>query len=249
MTVLYCLADIDPGAALPPGGLPGAARARALAVPGGLTAIVATLPDAEYTPEIVNQHLRDMDWVSKAALGHQQLLEAVMRMSAAVLPMKLLTLFSGDERLLKDLAAQRRTITRAAARVRGCDEYGLRIVARDAAPAAQASGKPSSGTAFLERKKQARDESREQAARRAVFAREAFETLTNVSRDAVSRPVQQDEVERPLLDAAFLVARDEQAAFGRAAEALGARANAEFCLFKLTGPWPPYHFVQMSHAS
>jgi hypothetical protein len=249
VTVLYCLADIDPAAALPSGGLPGADGPRALRLAGGLAAIVATLPDTEYAPEIVNARLRDMDWVSKAALGHEQLVEAVMRSSPCVLPMKLLTLFSGDARLLEDLGSRRREIARAAARVRGCDEYGLRIVARDGAPPPKASERPVSGTAFLERKKQARDESRDQAARRAAFAREAFDSLARVSRDAVSRPVQQDDLERPLLDAAFLVARDEQAAFGRAAEALGARAGGEFCVYKLTGPWPPYHFVQMSHAS
>ena len=252
MTVLYCLIQSAAPAAPPSGGLPGAERPRMLSLSGGLTAIVGTLPDDAYAPDVVNEKLRDMDWVSKAALGHEQLLEAVMRTADAVLPMKLLTLFSGDDRLVKDLAKQRVRLTRAAARVAGCDEYGLRIVAIDAGaePAQGASpGRPSSGTAFLERKKQVRDDAREQAARRAAFAADAFDGLSDVSRGSVARAVQADDAERPLLDAAFLVARDEQVDFGRAADALAARAAGAHCLFKLTGPWPPYHFVQVDDAS
>jgi hypothetical protein len=253
VTVLYCVARIDPSAAVPRGGLPGAERPRFLALPGGLTAIAATIPDSGYSPDIVNDKLRDMDWVSKAALGHEQVIEEVMRAATAVLPMKLLTLFSSDEKLLKDLSKQRRVLERAAKNVAGCEEYGLRIVALDAPSDSRSeqatSERPSSGTAFLERKKQARDEARDQAARRVVFAREAFEMLAAAARDAVSRPVQQDDMERPLIDAAFLIGAGERAAFGTAAEALRARAAEEHCVFKLTGPWPPYHFVQMSHAS
>lgn len=251
MTVLYCVVQAPASIDVPPGGLPGAEAARALSLSGGLTAIVATLPDDEYAPEAVEAKLGDMDWVANAALGHQTLLEGVMPLAAAVLPMKLLTLFSGDDRLLTDLRSERARLARAAARVAGCEEYGLRIVALDGAPPAAASApdRPASGTAFLERKKQARDEARDQAARRATFAHEVFEALARASRDAVSRPVQNDDLERPLLDAAFLVAVDQRGAFGRAADALGARAAAEHCLFKLTGPWPPYHFVGMDDAS
>lgn len=251
MTVLYCLIQAREPLTLPPGGLPGAEPPRALPAAGSLTAIVATLPDRDYAPDIVNDKLRDMDWVAKAAVGHEQLLEAVMRSATAILPMKLLTLFSGDDRLLKDLAKQRARLTRAAAHVAGCEEYGLRIVGLDAAPAGPSGDgpRPSSGTAFLERKKQVRDDARDQAARRGVFAREAFDALAAACRDAVSRPVQGDDVERPLIDAAFLVAKDEREAFGRTAEALATRAPEMHCVFKLTGPWPPYHFVQVDHAS
>ena len=250
MTVLYCVVRASAPLDLPHGGLPGAEAPRQLSLPGGLVAVVASLSDTEYSPGAVEARLRDMDWVSKAALGHEQLLEAIMRSARAVVPMKLLTLFSSDERVLADLAKQRKRLERAAAAVEGCEEYGLRVVALDSAQGAEAGiARAPSGTAFLERKKQMRDTAREQASRRAAFAREAFETLAAASRDAVSRPIQSDDVERPLVDAAFLVGADERQAFGRAADALRARASIEHCLFKLTGPWPPYHFVQMDHAS
>ena len=235
---------------LPPGGLPGAEPPRALPLPDGLTAIVATLPAREYAAEAVNGKLRDMHWVSKAALGHEQLLETLMRSSRALLPMKLLTLFSGDARLIADLRGQRAMLARAASKVSGCEEYGLRIFAIDAASQPPAAGPVSSGTAFLERKKQVRDVARERGAARGRFAREAYEALASEARDAVMREIAGDDLERPLLDAAFLVAADGKAAFGRAAERMAAAAAAAHCAFKLTGPWPPYHFGQQGgHAS
>lgn len=233
----------------PAGGLPGAGAPRAIPIAGSLFAIAATLPDAEYAPEVIDAKLRDVDWVSQAAIGHEALVEAVMATAPTVLPMKLLTLFSGDARLTKDLAAKRRTLERAAKRVAGCREYGLRVVASGAAGpdvAGPASERPASGLAFLERKKQVRDVARDRAAARAAFAREAFTALAAAARDAVQRPVtapDADGAERPLLDAAFLVAPENTAAFARASEALAARAAAAHCVYTLTGPWPAYHFV------
>lgn len=250
MTVLYCLVQTDAPVSLPPGGLPGAGPARAIPLSDGLVAVVATLPAREYSADAVNRKLRDMDWVSKAALGHEQLLETVMRTSRALLPMKLLTLFSGDERLVADLAAQRALLERVAAHVAGCEEYGLRIYAIDSGAEPPAGGRATSGTAFLERKKQVRDVARERTAVRARFAREAYEALEAACREAVVRQIEGDDLERPLLDAAFLVAASEKSAFGRAAERLATDAAAAHCSFKLTGPWPPYHFVQqVDHGS
>ena len=235
---------------VPRGGLPGAEPPRAIPLQDGLTAVVATLPARDYAAEAVNDKLRDMNWVSKAALGHEQLLETLMRSSRALLPMKLLTLFSGDARLVSDLRAQRAMLKRAAAKVAGCEEYGLRIFALDAASQPPAAGPVSSGTAFLERKKQVRDVARERAAARGRYARETYQALASEARDGVTREIAGDDLERPLLDAAFLVAAEGKPAFGRAAERMAAAAAAAHCSFKLTGPWPPYHFVQqVEHAS
>ncbi|MDQ3070847.1 MAG: GvpL/GvpF family gas vesicle protein, partial [Acidobacteriota bacterium] len=167
MTVLYCLVQSSRTAvSAPAGGLPGAGRPRAVPLEGGLTAIVATLPDHLYAPDVVNEKLRDMNWVSEAAIGHEGVLETIMKTGATVLPMKLLTLFSGDARMTSELARQRKALLAAATRVAGCEEYGLRVAPIDASPAARAADRPASGLAFLERKKQVRDDARERSALR-----------------------------------------------------------------------------------
>lgn len=256
MTVLYCVVQADAVPVPPSGGLPEAGAPRALPIGGSLYAIAATLPDTAYAPDVIEAKLRDVDWVSQAAIGHEALIEAVMASARTVLPMKLLTLFSSDARLAKDLKARRAPLARAAARVAGCREYGLRVVAMGAphekldgpgaAGAAAAGARPASGLAFLERKKQVRDVARDRASARIDFAREAFTALAAASRGAVQRAVVPDhhvEAERPLLDAAFLVAPANTAAFARASEDLAARAAQAHCIYTLTGPWPAYHFV------
>jgi hypothetical protein len=163
VTVLYCLVQADALPVPPPGGLPGAGAPRAIPIGGSLFAIAATLPDTEYAQDAIDGKLRDVDWVSQAAIGHEALIEAVMATAPTVLPMKLLTLFSGDARLTKDLAAQRKTLERAARRVAGCREYGLRVMVSGPATAGggdAAVARPASGLAFLERKKQVRDVAR-----------------------------------------------------------------------------------------
>lgn len=251
MTVLYCVIQSDRVPAVGAvAGLPGAAPPRVLPLGGGLAAIVATLPDDEYDPEAVTDKLRDMAWVSKAAIGHEQVIEAMMAAAQAVLPMKLLTLFSSDARLTADLTKRRARLIKAAARVSGCQEFGLRVTPAgpDGAGGDDAGGapaeRPSSGLAFLERKKDARDQARARAGRRAAFAREAWESMAGAARDAVQRPIAGDAIERPLLDAAFLVGGAEREAFARASERLAAAAAEAGCAVTLTGPWPPYHFVQ-----
>jgi hypothetical protein len=245
VTVLYCVVQADAIPAPPSGGLPEAGAPRALSIGGSLYAIAATVSDKAYAQDVIDAKLRDVDWVSQAAIGHEALIEAVMASAPTVLPMKLLTLFSSDERLAKDLKARRKPLERAAARVAGCREYGLRVVAMGA-PAdtpGEPGDRPSSGLAFLERKKQVRDVARDRASARLDFAREAYTALAAAARDAVQRPVVADEAERPLLDAAFLVAPENTAAFARASEDLAARAAQAHCVFTLTGPWPAYHFV------
>ena len=49
--------------------------------------------------------------------------------------------------------------------------------------------------------------------------------------------------DKMILNAAFLVSRDDEAAFDEKVKALGARFDE--LTFKYTGPWPPYNFVNI----
>jgi hypothetical protein len=74
----------------------------------------------------------------------------------------------------------------------------------------------------------------------------AFSELADRARDSVRRPpVSREVAARVLLDAVFLVptrtARDFEAAVTRASTSL----SKSGCALTLTGPWPPYHFVDL----
>jgi hypothetical protein len=49
--------------------------------------------------------------------------------------------------------------------------------------------------------------------------------------------------DRMILNAAFLVSRQQEAAFDARVKELGARFDK--LTFKYTGPWPPYNFVNI----
>jgi len=49
--------------------------------------------------------------------------------------------------------------------------------------------------------------------------------------------------DRMILNAAFLISRDKEAAFDARVKELGARHGK--LTFRYTGPWPPYNFVNI----
>jgi len=262
-TYVYCLvaAGRRPVIRRPRTGVPGASPLRLLAldaappgaaVPGRLKRwlVVADVPLPQYGEAAVNARLNDLDWVSRAAVAHEQVVES-FRAGDALLPMKLFTIFASDERAVSDLRGRRRQIERVLRRVMHHDEWGVRVVLnRDGAPAGKAGSVSrragASGTDYLARKKAARDRVAELAARSREVTAEVFDALAARSTDARRRSA----ADLPagggtlLLDSAFLVPRAGAARF-RAAAGREARALArDGYQLTLTGPWPAYSFMQ-----
>jgi Gas vesicle synthesis protein GvpL/GvpF len=252
-TYLYCLVrDPDePALAGAPSGLPGCAPPRTLAVAAGLWLVTAQAPLPEYGSEEIDARLSDLSWVSDRALAHEAVVEHFTG-SEAVLPMKLFTLFATDERALAHVRDNRERIDRALDRVAGCSEWGVRILLDEArarevlAAAARRETAQGSGTAFLQRKKIEQDASRDLASRLRAEADAAFAELAEGAAEAVRRePAAPPEAGgRLLLDAAFLVPRQDGVDFEAAVERCAARLAPRGCEVVLSGPWPPYHFAE-----
>jgi len=252
-TYLYCLVrDGEPALDGVPPGLPGCAPPRALALEGGLWLVAATAPLSEYGTEAIQDHLSDLSWVSDRALAHEAVIEHFAG-APAVLPFKLFTLFASDERALAHVRDSRERIGPALDRVAGCVEWGVRIRLDDARArevlaeeARRGSASQPSGTAFLLRKKQEQDASRDLAGRLRAEMDETFAELAAAARAAVRRePAAPPETGgRLLLDAAFLVPARDGAELEARVERCAARLAPRGCEVTLTGPWPPYNFVE-----
>ena len=247
---LYCLADGDPGAAVAsaPAGLPGATPLRALPLDGGLFLVAADVPLPDYSAERIEERLADLAWVSARALAHEQVVEHFAAAST-VLPMKLFTLFTSEERARADVAARRDAIARTFDRLRGAREWGVRIAFDPAAARgdggaapAEAAG-PASGRDFLVRKKQRRDAAAELARGAEEAAQEVYRALAGRARDARQREPISEAGARLLLDAAFLVPQEDAEGFEAALGEATGRLAACGCEATLTGPWPPYNFL------
>jgi hypothetical protein len=233
----------------------GAARRRRPAVARHgkqtLYVAVADAPLKRYGEAAINRGLSDLDWVSRAAVAHEAVVESFID-APAVLPMKLFTIFTSDERALAHVRLERHRIAALVKRVADQHEWGLRVVFDPARVAAvprdtkRVTRGRRSGAAYLSRKKAHRDASIELTARAretvaALYDRLAARARLAKRRTASELPVQGGPL---LLDAAFLVGRSKERSF-RAAVLRDARALAKHGYgLTLSGPWPPYSFVQ-----
>jgi hypothetical protein len=249
-TYLYCIvrSASKPKAARAPQGLPGSSRPSILAVGNSLWIAVADVPLALYGPEAIEASLRDMQWVSDVALAHESVVEHFSRQpNAAVVPMKLFTMFSSAERAVEEMKSRRADLVPVLKRIAGCEEWGVRMSRRvQAAPRRGSSAaKAISGAAFLAAKKQARDDAREAARAAAEAADHAYAALAAIARAARRRDdAPEGAVSPPLVDAAFLVPAGRRARFRAAARRLAAGGAKAGVQMTLTGPWPAYNFVQ-----
>jgi len=235
-----------------PAGLPGTGKVHLLDAAPDLFVVVADAPLDRYGEAAINRGLADLDWVSRAAVAHEAVVEAFIG-EMAVLPMKLFTIFMNDERVLAHVRADRQRIAALIARVADHQEWGIRVVLdrTRAAGAQRPNAKPgsraaASGIAYLAHKKAQRDSTAKLAtnARQTVAA--LYDRLSSRARDARRRTASELPMESGplLLDAAFLVPRARAAAFqtltAREAKSLERQGYG----LTVTGPWPPYTFVQ-----
>lgn len=249
-TYVYCVVKSvrPPKLGRVPAGLDGAEKTRLLDAGDGYHLVVTRAPLELYDAAAIDAKLRDLDWVGGRAAEHQAVVEHATGLGT-VIPMKLFTLFSTDERALDHVRKMKRSLDRVVERIAGCEEWGLRILfdearaARAAAEEARAK-KVVSGTGFLLRKKALDDERRTLGARGAAEVDALYDRVAKIARSAQRRAAPNRELAgRVLLDAVFLVphasVKKLKATVGVSAEKL---AEEGFDV-TLSGPWPAYSFI------
>jgi hypothetical protein len=269
-TYVYCLVAAREAPALKDvRGLSGLGRVRSLAIAEGGTSrrtgqgrtnrrtplsqwlVVADAPLRLFGEEAINSRLSDLTWMSRAAIAHEAVVESFID-QPAVLPMKLFTIFLNDLRALEHVATERRRIAATLQRVADHHEWGVRMILdRKAVRGGHSkrvakSGSPMSGAAYLSSKKADRDRTVELAER----ARDTVAAFYDELDDQASASKRKSPSELParggplLLDAAFLVPRGRSDRFAKTVTR-EARILAERGYHvTLSGPWPPYSFVQ-----
>lgn len=253
-TYVYCVvrAAGPPELRASPRGLPGASRPRAIDAGPGLWLIVADVPLSRYGETALPRVLRDPGAVSRCAVAHSAVIAHCAR-RWPVLPLRLLTLFSSDERALGQVRRRLRAIDRRLTHVAGRAEWGVHVrlapAGRRAAQKARAAARRATaglgpGTRFLELRRRQQAATRGVAADARTAAAALYRTLARHAADSRQRPpVSVDGQPALLLDAAFLVPGPRATAFRRAVRLQAAQLAARGLRVRLTGPWPPYSFV------
>jgi hypothetical protein len=252
VTYLYCLvrSQRKPALRKAPRGLPGAGPVRLLDAGRGLWLVVADVPPGDYSETAIDSGLKDLEWVSRRAMGHEAVIEQFLS-SPAVLPMQLFTIFTTDERALGYVASERRRIDGIMKRIDGHVEWGVRLTwdeqaARDAVDKAhRARPDGGGGSAYLARKRDLLAVNRMQLADARAAATKLHRELSKHARDAVRRTSTEEAApgSRLLLDAAYLIPAKRGSAFRSSVRERARGLRPAGISASLTGPWPAYNFV------
>jgi hypothetical protein len=156
-------------------------------------------------------------------LRHAQVVEELMTRSAAVLPAQLGRAFRDEDELTAAVREQAPQLERGLERVRGCVEFGLRAIPAETGSEVEAG----SGTGYMRARL-------EEVRRGDRLVERLHEPLARLARDVTVRQHAGE------LSAAYLVAREDVAAFQSAIAGL---ERSPQLTVVCTGPWPPYSFA------
>jgi hypothetical protein len=225
-----------------------------------LVALVEPVSAQEFSSATLDQKLEDIEWVSRLARRHENVLESAMRYGV-VAPARLCLLFSSAPALLQSLAANEERFLAALDRMRGRKEWGVKAycaegevrsrAGRDDAKiqsldVALATAAP--GYGFILRKQ--RDARLLEIVTGRVYdvADEASEALERESVEVrLLRLLPSDEPdgrggEIMVLNLAALVDDGARESFRSVVAELADRFFEEGFRFEVSGPWPPYNF-------
>ena len=140
---VYCLvaADRRPALGRRYARLAGMGPVRLLDVDRGLWLAVASAPLSRYGGEIISRKLSNLDWVSRAAVAHEAVVESFIG-ERAVLPMKLFTIFTSDARAVEQVREDRRRVNLLIKRVANHVEWGVRVTLARVRPPRGAAPEP-----------------------------------------------------------------------------------------------------------
>jgi hypothetical protein len=208
---------------------------------------VADAPLVDYGEGVINRKLNDLDWVSRRALAHEAVVESMMG-AEAVLPMKLFTIFTSDARAIGHVEHDAKRIDAILERVAGRQEWGVRVVLASgpARLARTAERRVASGSGYLAAKKAAREERTGRAARGKRVVTTLYEQLARVGDAAMRRSAVEELTDGGplLLDAAFLVPHQRLSRFKTTLKREAQRLQEQGYDLTVSGPWPPYSFVE-----
>lgn len=199
----------------------------------------------------------DTEALARLAVRHEAVLEALLPV-ASVLPLRLGAAVRGraDAELL--LAGQADPLRRALDRIAGCTEWSARAwieadeLAGSLARPPEETGPRSSGESpppapgrrYLLERRRAREESAAVDGLLRQHAESIASDLAEVAREALpAGPGQPMESGRLLLDFRLLVPRGDEELLYETLSRSVERRGVPGLRARLTGPWPPYHFV------
>lgn len=207
----------------------------------GLTAIVSRVDVAEFEGDALERNVATPEWLELKVRAHELVLDEVVA-ATSVVPMRFGSIFSAESGLRAMVAGHSRDLRAALDRVRGKDEWGVKVHCDHAALVERlvgASGPAASGRGYLVQKKARLEAEAVAAGAAGEVAAEVHGCLGEAAAEAVTSGAGRSGA---VLNGAYLVPAQGREAFMRLVENLERRHEGAFT-FEVTGPWPPYNFT------
>jgi hypothetical protein len=227
-------------------GLPDAGPPRTVPLGRSRWLVIANVPRSRFDEAALERGLKDLDWVGACAMAHDALVMEAMK-SGPVVPMRLFTIFEDDERARDQALAAARQIGRTLRRVAGRAEYGVRVAGRPTAGDAGGTAQRLTGRSFLEQKRRQLEARRRGVTVAPAERQRVLDRLARFADEVRERPIPEG-ASRVWLDGAFLVPLGMAAAFRREVRRLETELRRGGHEIVLTGPWPPYSFLEVHGA-
>ena len=187
----------------------------------------------------------------ESILKHEEVAERLMD-RFTVLPMRLYTVFSGKEDMLLKVKDYYEDFIENLDRVRNKAEFGIKVIwsgniIKERIISAYKNESPAhpaqSGTTFMKEKfeRYKIDKEFEEEADRCITIVDGF-----LNRLASEKNLEKLKTDNLLLNASYLVDNGKRDDFKKAFEEL--RSSPGDLKYLLSGPWPPYNFIILSHS-
>ena len=228
----------------------------------GLGAVTSRVSLSEFGEDTLHEHLNDLVWLEETARRHEYILDRV-REQATLVPMRLCTIYRNERSVRDMLAREHEFLADALNRLEGRTEWGVKLFVSPAGLKGGQEQESSTASDMTERLAEAGPGERYLLRKRLdnlhqteseSILEECCEAihghLSSLSVEAKLNPVQPAELTgrdgEMILNGVYLVEENTSDEFTAEVARLRDEYDARGLELELTGPWPPYNFVNDS---
>jgi hypothetical protein len=225
----------------------------------GLAALVSPAPLDQYGEGRFEERLKDPVWTADKVMRHQSV-NAFFSASGPVAPLRFGVIYSNAAKVEAMLLERGDSLSAALDRVEGCEEWAVNVYVDRSVLAEkitelspklielrEKARTSSKGQAYLLEKQADRMRVSEVKIRLKQTVEEIEASLRPASKDVKRIPAGESELKQaPGLTAklVYLVRKPKVDEFKKEAKKAAARYGSSGFRLELTGPWPPYNFVE-----
>jgi hypothetical protein len=217
-----------------------------------LAAIVSLLPVEGFGVADWERNATNVGWLEPVARQHHEVLQHVA-MTAAVVPLRLPSLYGNLESLTDTLREASDLLERDLRRIEEKVEWAVKVYRTTEAQSSAVSTPSTSGRDYLltrSRDLSARSSAQEQLRERVREIHEALGQLTaEYVRNQAQDAVLSGRKEQMLLNGAYLVGRADQAQFLALVGEMADDSSTKGLSVEVSGPWPAYNFTGSAEAA